>query len=111
MTYPADIMTGFRTRRPGVRALERGGLLAIALIVCAAVGCTDSTATPTTTTQPAAEAADPTDTTKPGAPTGAQPRLATDPAQIADDLVADELAIRDPSTPEPELVAAARRQQ
>lgn len=30
---------------------------------------------------------------------------------IADDLVADELAIRDPSTPEPALVAAARRQQ
>lgn len=44
-------------------------------------------------------------------PAGAQPRLAADPAQIADDLVADELAIRDPSTPEPALVAAARRQQ
>ena len=104
-------MTGFRTRRPGVRALERGGLLAIALIVCAAVGCTDSTATPTTTAQPAAEAADPTEAAAPAAPAAAQPRLATDPAQIADDLVADELAIRDPSTPEPELVAAARRQQ
>ncbi|WP_163747667.1 lytic transglycosylase domain-containing protein [Mycolicibacterium helvum] len=45
------------------------------------------------------------------APAGAQPRLAPDPAQLADDLVADELAIRDPSTPEPALVAAARRQQ
>ena len=42
---------------------------------------------------------------------GAQPRLASEPAQIADDLVADELALRDPSTPEPALVAAARRQQ
>ena len=42
---------------------------------------------------------------------GAQPRLAAEPAQIADDLVADELALRDPSTPEPALVAAARRQQ
>ncbi|WP_396930889.1 lytic transglycosylase domain-containing protein [Mycolicibacterium sp.] len=45
------------------------------------------------------------------APSGAQPRLASDPAQLADDLVADELAIRDPSTPEAALVAAARRQQ
>ncbi|NTY62749.1 lytic transglycosylase domain-containing protein [Mycolicibacterium sphagni] len=44
-------------------------------------------------------------------PAGAQPRLASDPAVIADDLVADELAIRDPATPEPVLVAAARRQQ
>jgi soluble lytic murein transglycosylase-like protein len=37
--------------------------------------------------------------------------LASDPAQLADDLVADELAVRDPSTPEPALVAAAHRQQ
>ncbi|WP_233209186.1 lytic transglycosylase domain-containing protein [Mycobacterium sp. ENV421] len=45
------------------------------------------------------------------APAGAQPSLASDPAHLADDLVADELAIRDPSTPQPALVAAARRQQ
>ncbi|WP_081845308.1 lytic transglycosylase domain-containing protein [Mycolicibacterium aromaticivorans] len=44
-------------------------------------------------------------------PAGAQPRLASDPDELADDLVADELAIRDPSTPQPTLVAAARRQQ
>jgi soluble lytic murein transglycosylase-like protein len=44
-------------------------------------------------------------------PEGAQPRLATDPAQLADDLVADELALRDPATGEPALVAAARREQ
>ena len=44
-------------------------------------------------------------------PAGAQPRLAADPVQLADDLVADEQALRDPSTPEPVLVAAARRQQ
>lgn len=42
---------------------------------------------------------------------GAQPTLAADPAQIGADLVADEQAIRDPATPEPALVAAARRQQ
>lgn len=47
----------------------------------------------------------------PAPPTGAQPRLAADPAQIGDDLVADEAALRDPATPEPAMVAAARRQQ
>jgi soluble lytic murein transglycosylase-like protein len=44
-------------------------------------------------------------------PAGAQPKLASDPAQIGADLVADEQAIRDPATGEPSLVAAARRQQ
>jgi membrane-bound lytic murein transglycosylase B len=42
---------------------------------------------------------------------GAQPQLASDPAHLADDLVADELALRDPSTAEAALVEAARRQQ
>lgn len=42
---------------------------------------------------------------------GAQPRLATDPLQLAEDLIADELALRDNTTPEVLLVAAARRQQ
>ncbi|MFN8072443.1 MAG: lytic murein transglycosylase [Mycobacterium sp.] len=44
-------------------------------------------------------------------PAGAQPKLASDPAQIGADLIADEQAIRDPATPQPALVAAARRQQ
>jgi len=47
----------------------------------------------------------------PKTPDGAQPQLAADPAQIADDLVADEHALRDPSTAEPALTAAAHRQQ
>jgi hypothetical protein len=47
----------------------------------------------------------------PAAPVGAQPKMSSDPAQLADDLVADEQALRDPSTPEPALAAAARRQQ
>lgn len=42
---------------------------------------------------------------------GAQPRLAADPVQIADDLLADELALRDNTNTEAVLVAAARRQQ
>jgi hypothetical protein len=45
------------------------------------------------------------------APTGAQPQLAAHPEQLVDDLVADEHALRDPSTSEAALVAAARRQQ
>jgi membrane-bound lytic murein transglycosylase B len=49
--------------------------------------------------------------TKMDEPAGAQPKLASDPAQIAADLVADEQAIRDTATAEPALVAAARRQQ
>ena len=44
-------------------------------------------------------------------PSGAQPRLASDPAKIADDLVADQLALRDPLIPETVAAAAARRQQ
>jgi membrane-bound lytic murein transglycosylase B len=42
---------------------------------------------------------------------GAQPQLASDLTQLADDLVADEEALRDRSTTEPALLAAARRQQ
>lgn len=49
--------------------------------------------------------------TKMDEPAGAQPKLASDPAQIGADLIADEQAIRDPATPQPALVAAARRQQ
>ena len=44
-------------------------------------------------------------------PLGAQPVIAADPAQLADDLVADEQALRAPSTPEPTLSSAAKRQQ
>jgi membrane-bound lytic murein transglycosylase B len=50
------------------------------------------------------------ETTEP-APAGAQPRVSSDPVKLADDLVADEQALRDPSTPGPALQAASRRQQ
>lgn len=42
---------------------------------------------------------------------GAQPVLASDPAQLADDLVTDEQVLRNQATPESALTAAARRQQ
>jgi soluble lytic murein transglycosylase-like protein len=40
----------------------------------------------------------------------AQWRLAADPARLADDLIADQQALRDPSSSEAVLMAAARRQ-
>jgi hypothetical protein len=83
----------------------------------ALVGCTP-TAPPTralTASTATTAAATPLASTAvpaaPRMPMGAQPQLASDPAQLADDLVADELALRDPSTAEPALVAAARREQ
>jgi membrane-bound lytic murein transglycosylase B len=85
--------------------------LAIAAVLLG--GCSQSTAAPEFPVAPV-PAEDPAPAPPPApapSPPGAQPRLAAEPAQIADDLVADELALRNPSTPEPALVAAARRQQ
>ena len=42
---------------------------------------------------------------------GAQPKLSSDPAQLADDLVADEHALRDPIDAGGGLQGAAHRQQ
>ena len=80
--------------------------LAFGAIMLALVGCTQSTAsaTPIASIEAPVPAA-------PSPPLGAQPQLAADPAQLADDLVADERALHDPSTPEPALVAAAHREQ
>src|SRR6201999_3264233 len=88
-------------------------------IALALVGCTTSTppttASVTASTATTATAATPfasrTVPAAPSPPQGAQPPLASDPAQLADDLVADERALRDPSTAEPALVAAAHREQ
>lgn len=82
--------------------------------IFALVGCTQSAEPPiATTTIPTAPPPPPP---PPSAQLqlasgNAQPRLASEPAQLADDLVADEQALRDPSLPEPVLLAAARRQQ
>ena len=81
--------------------------LVIATAVFGGVGCSKSTAAPALTIVPAPM----DDPVVAATQAGAQPRLASDPAQLVDDLVADELALRDPSTAEPALIAAARRQQ
>jgi membrane-bound lytic murein transglycosylase B len=79
----------------------------------ALAGCTEPTPPATKTVASSAATALPAigPATAAVIPAGAQPRLASDPAQLADDLVADEQALRDPSTVEAALVAAARRQQ
>lgn len=84
------------------------------MTIFALVGCTEPTAPQTTKTVAGSAATASPAIGPPRAaviPVDAQPRLASDPAQLASDLVADEQALRDPSTPEAALVAAARRQQ
>jgi membrane-bound lytic murein transglycosylase B len=83
------------------------------MIMFALAGCTEPTPPATKTVASSAATALPAigPATAAVIPAGAQPRLASDPAQLADDLVADEQALRDPSTVEAALVAAARRQQ
>ena len=103
-----------------VSPLRRGLALMLIAALFAMLGCSRSTppgdaasvARPTTTTVPGR--ATMMDETPPGpanAPAGAQPRLAADPAQVADDLVADDQALHDPSAPEAVLVQAAHRQE
>lgn len=95
---------------PRVNTMPRMALdLAIVFTLGAVLaGCTESSSPPATA-PPSATATSPT--TVPAAKAGAQPRLAEGPDRVAQDLVADERALRDPSTPEPALTQAARRQQ
>ncbi|ORB66357.1 lytic transglycosylase domain-containing protein [Mycolicibacterium tusciae] len=93
-------------------------LLSLAAAVCVLAGCTQSappepSPAPSSapTTVPVQTMDQPTSPGPPAAPAGAQPKIASDPAQLADDLVADERTLRNPSTPEPALTSAARRQQ
>ncbi|ETZ53208.1 MULTISPECIES: lytic transglycosylase domain-containing protein [Mycobacterium avium complex (MAC)] len=95
---------------------RRTAPLVAAAVLVALAGCSPShpsavpRPTATRTAAPSAPASRmvPADADTPG---GAQPRLASDPAQLGDDLVADERALRDPGTPEPALTAAAHREQ
>ena len=85
--------------------------LALAAVLVGTVGCSPATPPVETPAVGSTVTAAATTTVDDQSPSGAQPRVATDPAQLADDLVADEQALRDPSTPEAALAAAARRQQ
>ena len=86
------------------RVMRCSTTLLVVMITFTPVACSESTrsstgSTPTATPFPVA-------TTLP-----AQPPLASDPALLAGDLGADEQALRDPSSSEAVLVAAAHRQQ
>lgn len=98
-----------RTQRPPI-APAALAVVGLVLAGCAQPTSPDASAPPASasvTTAPITKM----DTTVAPAPGGAQPKLASSPAQIGADLVADEQALRNPSTTEAELVAAARRQQ
>jgi membrane-bound lytic murein transglycosylase B len=104
--------------RVGATPLRSTVVGVVGAIVLELVGCTQSTppptarpATATAATGTATPLASRTVPAAPSPPEGAQPQLASDPAQLASDLVADERALRDPSTAEPALVAAAHREQ
>jgi Protein of unknown function (DUF1460)/Transglycosylase SLT domain len=93
-----------------MRTIRRATPLLVVTIMLALVGCSESnrpstatTATATATTLPPAQPRRASDPPK--------WRLASDPAQLADDLVADEHALREPSSSEAVLTAAAHRQQ
>jgi soluble lytic murein transglycosylase-like protein len=88
----------------------------VVTIMVAVVGCSESNRPSTTPATTSATALPPPQP----ASNPAQRRLASDPAQwrlasdaahLAGDLVADEEALRDPSSSEAVLMAAARRQQ
>jgi membrane-bound lytic murein transglycosylase B len=98
LTYP-DFSTEVNT-------VSRNRVIVLGAIMFALVGSAEPTAVAAAGLASTAMLAD-----APSTPDGAQPHLASDPAQLADDLVADEHALRDPSTGEGALVAAAHRQQ
>jgi membrane-bound lytic murein transglycosylase B len=93
--------------------MRRSTLLLVVAVACALAACSEPSSSPTASPPAATPSVvstampSPVATTLPAAP----PLLASDPAQLADDLVADEQALRDPSSSEAVLTDAARRQQ
>ena len=96
-------VAGYR-ETTGARAMRYSATLLVVMIACATAACSGSTRLPAASTS-----------TVPPSPIAttlrAQPPLATDPAVLASDLSADEQALRDPSSSEAVLAAAAHRQQ
>lgn len=87
------------------RVMRCGMTLLVVTITFALAACSGSTSA---STAPTATVAHPTPGT---APPPAPRRLASNPVQLADDLVADEQALRDPTSSEVLLTGAAHRQQ
>ena len=111
--------TVLRSPVASIRTIRRATPLIVLTILFALVGCSESsrpsttpTATATATMHPLRQQRLASDPAKPlPGSDPAQWRVASDPAHLADDLVADQQALRDPSLSEAVLMAAARRQQ
>lgn len=86
-------------------------VLLITLAGCAETPTPTATQAPSSTASPAQTSTAASTPPAPPSPTTAQPRLAPDPAQVADDLVADERTLRNPSSAPATVNTAARRQQ
>lgn len=105
---------------PARRATKSTAILAlVTAIAFGLVGCAEATG-PSTSASSSEDAAalapaQPLVTSlppqQPHIPEPAQPRLASDPALLADDLVADEETLRDLASSEAAMTAAARHQQ
>jgi soluble lytic murein transglycosylase-like protein len=94
-----------RSRLTHDRVMRCGMTLLVVTITFGLVACSGSTSASTVPTATA---------TAPRAATAVPPAprwLASDPVQMADDLVADEQALRDPTSSEAVLTGAAHRQQ
>ncbi|MDT5011332.1 MAG: hypothetical protein QOH57_2949 [Mycobacterium sp.] len=107
-----------RTTNRGIPTRWLCAPLALVTIVALLSGCArgpepggPSATAATASTTVGAATLDQTTAPGPVNTAGAQPELSSDPATLADDLVADEQALRDPTTPEPAVLAAAHRQQ
>jgi Protein of unknown function (DUF1460)/Transglycosylase SLT domain len=102
--------TRLRSAVVSIRTIRAATPLLVVTIMVALVGCSESNRSLTTSTSTAAAIAVPP--AQPRVASDPQKRqLASDPAHLADDLVADEHALRDPSSSEAVLMAAAHRQQ
>jgi hypothetical protein len=95
------------------RVMRCGTSLLVVTIMFTSVACSEATRSSTASTLTATPFATSTATPSTAATTlpPAQPRLASEPAQLAGDLIVDEQALRDPFSSETVLVGAARRQQ
>ncbi|HET7666083.1 MAG TPA: lytic transglycosylase domain-containing protein [Mycobacterium sp.] len=82
-----------------------------ALVACSQPSKPSTTQMPTTAGHPTPSKAPAHRAQARLAPYPTQPRVAADPARLVDDLVADEQALRNPSSSRTALTAAARRQQ
>jgi hypothetical protein len=101
--------TVLRSAVASIRKIRRATPLLVVTIMLALVGCSESNSPSTTAATAAAIALPPAQPRQASDPPKWQ--LASDPARLADDLVADEQALRDPSSSEAVLMAAAHRQQ